>query len=164
MADPPHDSPYPPREHPETPTEFSEITDQIAIGTNMCCGVHAQQLVDRGFTADIDLEEERQELPPSLPAYLWLPVKDHEAPTQDQLALGTAFMQAAIDRGAKVYVHCRVGHGRSPTMVAAYFIIQGMTTEEAIHRIQERRPEAHPEAQQVDALREFERSVRASKS
>lgn len=155
------DSPYPPREHPPVPTEFSQITENLYVGTNMCCGVHGQKLTEKGFTADLDLEEERQELPPNVPAYLWLPVKDHAAPSQEQLAVGASFVDAVARRGGKVYVHCRQGHGRGPTVAAAYFIAQGMSTGEAIKRVQEGRPEAHPEAVQVEALGEFERTVRS---
>lgn len=151
-------SPYPPQEHPPTPTEFSKVTENLYVGTNMCCGAHGQKLAEMGFTADLDLEEQRQEFPPRVPAYLWLPVKDHQAPSPEQLALGVAFLDAVVQRGGKVYVHCRAGHGRSPTLAAAYFIAQGMSVAEAIKRVQDGRPEAHPETAQVEALKEFERT------
>lgn len=61
--------------------EYSQITDDIFIGTNMCCGMHAQDLQSLGIETDIDLEEERQEAPSHLAVYLWLPVKDLQAPT-----------------------------------------------------------------------------------
>lgn len=144
--------------HPEKPTELSRITDQLFVGTNMCCGVHGEKLAELGFTVDLDLEEERQESPPRLTAYLWLPVEDHRAPTQQQLALGVAFIGEVVASGGKVFVHCRQGHGRGPTLAAAYFIAQGKSTREAIQLVQSGRPEAHPEPPQVAALQEFERS------
>ena len=157
-------NPISPKEHPPTPTEFSKITDSLYVGTNMCCGVHSEKLTELGATADLDLEEDRQELPPHVSAYLWLPVPDHAVPTHEQLALGAAFIDAVAKQGGRVYVHCRVGQGRGPTMAAAYFISQGMTTDEAIARVQQGRPEAHPEPVQVEALRAFERTVRTSRS
>lgn len=148
------------KEHPPIPTEFSNITDFLSVGTNMCCGAHSEKLMQLGITADLDLEEDRQELPPHVSAYLWLPVPDHAAPTQAQLALGSAFIGAVAQQGGRVFVHCRAGHGRSPTMAAAYFITRGMTTDEAITRVQQGRPEAHPEPPQVLALRQFEQTRR----
>ncbi|MDP3685695.1 MAG: dual specificity protein phosphatase family protein [bacterium] len=148
-----------PKKHSPVPTEFSTITDFLSVGTNMCCGAHGEKLAELGATADLDLEEERQELPPHVSAYLWLPVRDHAAPSREQLSLGAAFIDAVAKQGGRVYVHCRVGLGRSPTMAAAYFITQGMTTDGAIARVQQGRPEAHPEPVQVDALRAFEQSV-----
>lgn len=161
MNTPPDFGPFPPREHPPLPVEFSKITEHLYVGTNMCCGVHQTILTDMGFTAELDLEEERQEVPPRIPAYLWLPVRDHAAPSLVQLELGAAFIDAVAALGGKVYVHCRQGHGRSPTVAAAYFITRGLNTEEAVRRVQAGRPEAHPETSQVEALRKFEALVRS---
>ena len=150
--------------HPEPAhahTEYSKITDQLYVGTNMCCGMHGQQLAKLGLTADLDLEEERQELPPTIPAYLWLPVKDHAAPTHGQMLVGATFIDAVIRGGGKVYIHCRQGHGRGPTMAAAYFIQAGLTVDEAIAKVRAGRPGAHPEPPQVGALKRFARSLKA---
>ncbi len=135
--------------------EFSQITDQIYIGTNMCCSVHAGKLSELGLYADIDLEEERQESPPEVEVYLWLPVKDLSAPTKTQLDIGVKALDALVKDGKKVYVHCKNGHGRSPTLVAAYFISQGLSMDEAIKKIEEKRPEIHLEDVQLKALKNF---------
>lgn len=65
--------------------QFNQITDLIYLGTNLCCTMipHVKVLLDLGIKADIDLEEERQEQTPNIYTYLWLPVKDHYAPTQE---------------------------------------------------------------------------------
>ncbi len=47
--------------HPniDPPFEFSQITDNVFIGTNSCCQAHfAAQLLDRGVSPDITLEGE----------------------------------------------------------------------------------------------------------
>lgn len=150
---------HPEPDHPHA--EFSKITDQFFVGTNMCCQAHEGKLTRMGFAADLDLEEDRQELPPKVPAYLWLPVRDHAAPSQEQLRVGSSFIDAVVRGGGKVYVHCRAGHGRGPTVAAAYFIAQGMTTDEAIAKVRTGRPGAHPEPPQVEALRAFEGRVRS---
>ena len=137
--------------------EFSRITEQIFLGTNLCCLVtsHIQILLGLGVFADIDLEEERQNAAPAVPVYLWLPVVDHGAPVCEQIDAGVALMDSMIKRGKKIYVHCRNGHGRSPTLVAAYFIYKGKTVEKAIEAIKVKRPEIHLREVQVVALEDY---------
>lgn len=142
-------------DHPKF--EYSQITEQIFIGTNMCCQMHMGKLTDLGIEADIDLEEERQEAPPQIAVYLWLPVKDLQAPTLVQLESGVALIDQIAKAGKKVYVHCKNGHGRSPTLVAAYFIFHGMTPVEALEKIKGKRPEIHLEQVQIEALNNFVR-------
>lgn len=140
--------------------EFSKISDQIYLGSNMCCGHHFSKLEDLGIAADIDLEEEKSERPRDLQIYLWLPVKDHTAPTQTQLATGAAAIDKVVEAGKKVYVHCRSGHGRAPTMVAAYFILTGKKPAEAFKIVKEKRPEVHLEEVQFQALEVFWKKLR----
>ena len=59
-----------------------------------------------------------------------------------------------------VYVHCHEGHGRAPTVVAAYYIAQGKTTDEALAYIAEKRPTIHPNKKQIAALRAYEKSLK----
>ena len=139
--------------------EYSHITPQITIGTNMCCSMHEKDLVKLGFEADTDLEQERQETPPKIDFYLWLPIKDHSAPSQDQLKVGALFIKDLVEAGKKIYVHCKNGHGRAPTLVAAYFILQGMSVDKAIKTIAAKRPEIHLEPPQLKALDEFASAV-----
>lgn len=142
--------------------EFTEITPLITIGTNMCCDVHGAALAESGFFADIDLENERQELPPQLQIYLWLPTPDGQAPALDQFLVGVRTIHELVGLKRKIYVHCKNGHGRSPTLVIAYFIATGLKLEEAYHRVWSKRPEIHLHKSQESALREFERSYRGS--
>lgn len=137
--------------------QFNQITDLIYLGTNLCCTImpHIKVLLDLGIKADIDLEEERQEQTPNIDTYLWLPVKDHYAPTQSQLDTGVAVINSLVKNQNKVYIHCRNGHGRSPTLVAAYFISQGTEVDEAIEKIRSKRPEIHIREVQMEALNKF---------
>lgn len=145
----------------EHQTEYSKITDQIYIGSDLCrgpvCPVHTVEFKKLGICGEINLEVENPEMPPkSIDVYLWLPVVDKEAPSQDQLMIGTAALKQMIDLGNTVYVHCRNGHGRSPTLVAAYLIrYQKMSVDEAIESVAKKRPEVHLEDRQKMALQEF---------
>lgn len=137
--------------------EFNQITDLIYLGTNLCCNTvpHIKILQDFGIKADIDLEEERQEQTPEIDTYLWLPVKDHSAPTQEQLDTGVAAIDSLVKNGKKIYLHCKNGHGRSPTLLAAYFISQGMEVNDAIKKIRAKRSEIHIRKVQIEALNKF---------
>lgn len=140
--------------------EYSAITPLITIGTNMCCDVHGATLTTQGYGADIDLEAERQELPPTIESYLWLPTPDGQAPTQDQLWVGSAAIAQFVTLKKRVYVHCQHGHGRSPTLVIAYLIATGKSLDRAEPFVRSRRPEIHLTEVQLAALREFERRFR----
>lgn len=141
--------------------DLSQITEFVFLGTNLCCLArsHIQILLDLGVTAEIDLEKERQDAAPDVEVYLWLPVADKTAPSMDQFAAGVTLMTDMTKRGKKVYVHCQYGHGRSPTLVAAYLIAQGKTVMEAIETIKAARPEVHLEDVQTQALEEYYKTI-----
>lgn len=144
--------------------DYSKITDQIYIGSDLCkggiCKIHGDEFKSLGVNVEINLSAERNELPPKEleVAYCWLPTVDGHSPGTTQLDMGTAIMQEAIKDGKVVYVHCTNGHGRSPTLVAAYLIRFGRkSVDEAINTVITNRREAHFEKEQKTALEEFER-------
>jgi protein-tyrosine phosphatase len=74
----------------------------------------------------------------------------------DQLTIGSSLINEAVENGNIIYVHCAHGHGRSPTMVTAYFIrYQEMMVENAINFVKQRRSEIHIEKIQKEALEKF---------
>ncbi|MEX0617033.1 MAG: dual specificity protein phosphatase family protein [Candidatus Woykebacteria bacterium] len=142
-----------------TAFNYSKITDQIFIGTNQCCKLHFdEKLLSQGITADISLEDESLDTPYGVNYFLWLPTKNHHAPSEQQLLLGAVTIDLLTELGSKVYVHCQNGHGRAPTLVAAYFISQGGSVKEAINLIKTKRPEIHLTKEQLHALEHFEKS------
>ena len=141
--------------------EYSEITPDIFLGTNMCCQVHFdEELSKKGVTADISLEEERLDAPFGVESFLWLPTKDDRPPNPSQLQVGVDTIASLIKNGEKVYVHCKFGHGRSPTLVAAYLISQGKSVEDALSIIKEQRPSIHLDPSQIKALEAFQEQQR----
>jgi dual specificity MAP kinase phosphatase len=88
---------------------------------------------------------------------LHLPTPDYYAPTQKQLEKGVKFIQNEVDEGGKVYIHCRQGEGRGPTMAIAYLISTGLTLEHAIQLVKKVRTFIHPTKDQLKALRNFEK-------
>ena len=140
--------------------EYNKITDYIFLGTNQCCQVHfKKELLKKGIKADISLEGEKLDMPFGVDYYLWLPTKDHTAPSQKQLKVGVDFIESLIKNKEKVYVHCQRGHGRAPTLVAAYLISKGKTIEEAYEFIKKKRKTIHPNKLQKSALMRFIKNV-----
>lgn len=137
------------------PLDYHYIADGLYIGTNQCCvlGI-AEVLQKEGITADISLEDIRLDQPFGVELYLWLPTPDHVPPTQDQLGIGIETIGSLVKRKKKVYVHCKQGHGRATTLVAAYFISKGLRPESAYALIKKRRPAVHLQDSQMEALRE----------
>lgn len=141
--------------------DYSQIEDQIYIGSDLCeggvCPIHEVEFKELGVDVEINLSAERNETPPEfVTSYTWLPVVDGYSPTQIQLDIGTSVMDAAIKQGHTVYTHCKNGHGRSPTLVAAYYIrYKGMGVEEANKLLKEKRSEIHIEEDQFEELRKF---------
>lgn len=108
-------------------SDYSKIDNNIFIGSDLCkglyCPMHSEEFKRLGISAEINLEVERNEQPTTgVEIYLWLPTIDDTCPTTDQLTVGTTMIDQICKSMKKVYVHCRNGHGRSPTLVVAYFV------------------------------------------
>jgi protein-tyrosine phosphatase len=143
-------------EHSQNKLDFDYIVDGIYIGTNQCCQTHFDEnLIKGGVSADVSLEEERIDAPFGVEFYVWIPVKNHMPPTPEQLEFGVSVLEKLVSMGKKVYVHCKNGHGRAPTLVAAYLIKKGKSPIEAEAFIKSKRPSMHLEEVQREALQNF---------
>lgn len=143
--------------HPSNPElDYNYIIDGIYIGTNQCCVMGlADVLKKEGITADISLEENRLDAPFGVDVYLWIPVVDHEAPTQEQLSFGAESIERLIAQERKIYIHCKNGHGRAPTLVSAYLIRKGYEPQKAIEFIASKRKGVHTHKPQEEALQKY---------
>lgn len=147
-------------EHPQIKTlEYNYIADGIYIGNNQCCQIHFdEKLKKEGVVVDISLEEEQVDVPFGVEFYVWLPIKNHTAPTQEQLDFGVSVLEKLVAIKKRIYIHCQNGHGRAPTIIAAYLIKKGKSVDEAIEFIKTKRPSIHLEEVQKEALRKFSKS------
>jgi len=141
--------------------DYSKITDNIYIGSDLCrgtyCPTHSEEFKKLDIRAEINLSKEKKEVPPDeILSYTWIPVADGDTPNEEQVDMGTSAINEAISKNNNVYVHCKNGHGRSPTMVAAYLIrYRGTTLEKAEKIIKEKRLEIHIENIQKQGLRKY---------
>jgi protein-tyrosine phosphatase len=97
---------------------------------------------ERGITAVLNLRREHDDRKREIctDRYLYLPTTDNTPPSIEDLQRGVDFIGKELADGGAVYVHCGVGVGRAPTMVAAYLISQGMTPLQAWKHIRRIRP------------------------
>jgi len=142
-------------------TDYSQINENIYLGSDLCegmvCPIHSVEFKKLGINSEINLSSEKKEIPPDgIDSYSWIPVVDGYAPNQSQLDIGTSIINEAVKENKKIYIHCKNGHGRSPTLIVAYYMLFGkMNLEEAESLIKKKRPEIHIEDTQRQELRKF---------
>jgi protein-tyrosine phosphatase len=137
--------------------KYSQITPQIYVGPQYRLA-GKRRLESLGIRASLNLRDEFDDRAYglNLEQHCYLPTLDNHAPTMHQLEQGNQFIQQILAQSGKVYIHCRGGIGRAPTMTAAYLLQTGLTLEEAIRLIKETRPFIKIMPLQLQRLREFE--------
>lgn len=139
--------------------DYDQISDTVFIGSNMCCQFgFDKELLAKGVRADISLEKERIDTPVGVDYFLWLPTEDMHAPTQDALLMGVQALEFFAHGNIKVFIHCKNGHGRAPTLYCAFLMSTGMDLESAVAALKARRPSVHINDLQLKALETFQHS------
>ncbi len=94
--------------------------------------------------------------------YLTLELED--TPGQEVLHLleqAHKFIEAAVQQGGGVLIHCQAGVSRSVTIAASYLMRQQkMTAEEALEYVRSKRPAAKPISYFVEQLKLYEATLR----
>ena len=142
---------------------YSAVTPQLWVGPQYRRWGKSV-LERRGVTAGVNLriEFDDAEHGLALADYCHLPTVDDDALTADHFERGVAFIREQVMRGGTVYIHCKAGVGRAPTMAAAYLIAEGMSADEAIALIKTVRPFITITPPQMEALRASEASLRSA--
>jgi len=140
---------------------YSRITPEIYVGPQISL-VGKKQLKAWGIASSINMRDEFDDAAHDLGLkhYCYLPTDDGQAPTIQQLEQGIAFIQQMLGQNEKVYIHCRSGVGRAPTMAAAYFMRQGYTMNDAVRLIGQARPFINITLAQLEVLRQLEQRRR----
>jgi protein tyrosine phosphatase (PTP) superfamily phosphohydrolase (DUF442 family) len=142
---------------------FSKISENLYIGTTPKAKDY-ELLHKLGVELVINIRfgfpPARDPISPPMKS-LWLPVIDSPIFPISIHALQIGVQEAlkVIDRGGVVYAHCSRGRHRGPAMGACILIAQGMSPEEAMRLIEQRRPVADPHAWYIQRrIMEFART------
>ncbi len=137
-----------------------KITAQLFLGSQYS-HIGLEKLRTLGITAIINMREhsDYEEARYKGIKYLHLPTVDNTPPTLQDLIRGADFADQEIRNGGKVYMHCKHGLGRGPTMAIAYLIKTGLTFDDAFALVKSIRTFIDPRPGQVARLRELEGRV-----
>ena len=106
-----------------------------------------RKLLEAGVSFFVDLTEEGELVPyepilreeaeamGKVVEYHRMPIRDLTAPTPEVMAHILDTIDAALEDGHVVYVHCWGGKGRTGTVVGCYLVRHGMAGEEALETI-----------------------------
>jgi protein-tyrosine phosphatase len=137
-------------------------------------------LLDAGVTHWVDLTEEIDPLAPyddvlvelaeergTTVSYTRLSIPDMDVPPAERMTEILDAIDAALDAGGTVYVHCWGGIGRTGTTVACWFVRRRHDAEAALEQVQrlydtmtEEKRSANPHSPQTEAQRRFVRAWR----
>jgi atypical dual specificity phosphatase len=70
-------------------------------------------------------------------------------------------IKKAHERNMGVSIHCHFGRGRTGTILACWFVDQGMTAEQAIRHVRRLRPGSVETAEQEMLVHDFEKASRS---
>lgn len=139
---------------------YSRVTPQLYVGPQFNA-IGKRVLEREGITAVVNLRTEFDDAAHGLafPHYCYLPTIDDDSPSVEHFQRGVDFVATQIAAGGKVYIHCKAGVGRAPTLAAAYFIAQGDSLDAAIARIKQTRPFITITPPQMAALRTYAAAI-----
>ena len=147
--------------------EVAWITPELALGPRFEKS-QAGALARAGIGSVIDVRSEASDDEEALAKHdirlCHLPVDDRQTPTQTQFEEATKWALKEIAAGRRIYVHCRSGIGRSPSLAIAILMAMGYPLPDAYDAVRRRRAWATLSAGQWEALEQFERSLQARRS
>jgi predicted ATP-grasp superfamily ATP-dependent carboligase/predicted protein tyrosine phosphatase len=80
-----------------------------------------------------------------------IPLTDDKAPDTDTFVHIISFVDQLLKNG-RVYIHCRLGRGRTPTIVLGWLLLHGLDLDEAFALLYSRRPYSNPNLAQKESL------------
>jgi len=100
---------------------------------------------DRGITAVIDMDGDLDLGIPSIPnhmLYIYFPIFDEGLPNLNKLHAVARLVARLVTQGERVLAHCGMGFNRSALVAGLALTYLGMTGEDAVALLREKRPGA----------------------
>ena len=140
---------------------YDQIGENLFLGCRLF-STDRRRIQGLGISAVLDLTCEFPEVRflREGTVYQCIPVLDTRAPTLSELERGVEWLSNRVAKGP-TYLHCALGHGRSATFLTAYLLYSdtGLTVEEAISLVTQRRPGVGIHPIQFERLQEFKESL-----
>jgi len=161
------------------PFVFGSVTPRLLAGREPRTAAHVAALRQQGVTHVLDLRQPEEWTGPgrlgaeALPSLeensitrLNVPVEDGGAPTPAAFDRAVAFIQDAfLQRGTRVYVHCRAGIERTGAVLVAWWAWEhGAAAAESLDAIQRTKPDTAPLGHQLRAARDWLHSPRPGRT
>ncbi|HMO35750.1 MAG TPA: dual specificity protein phosphatase family protein [Gemmatales bacterium] len=86
-----------------------------------------------------------------------IPILDFTAPTQQDFQAAIEAIRKAKESGLGAAVHCAAGMGRTGTILAGWFVAEGMSSTDAIRHVRQLRPGSIETSEQEEAIHLFAR-------
>jgi protein-tyrosine phosphatase len=138
---------------------MSWVTEHLAVGGR----VHPEDilaLARAGVTHVIDTRSEHCDDPEAMTKgqieLLYLPTPDTYPLTVAQLTEGAKWANERMQQGGRVLIHCEHGVGRSVLLTCAVLVYAGMSANDALLLVKQKRWQAGPNRRQIERLKEFE--------
>ena len=126
----------------DDPDEGSSFSDFAEVAPGLFVGAHPEpeDPFDLGATVVVCLASGTsvRSVPRDGVLVHW-PIEDGPVPDPDTLRGVASLIAGCLKSGAVVYVHCQAGMNRSALVTARILIEQGMTAEQSIETVRERR-------------------------
>jgi atypical dual specificity phosphatase len=90
---------------------------------------------------------------------LHLPIYDREPPTVAQIQMLLRRMEILLAKGQVLAVHCFAGLGRTGTVLAAWWVREGLTAHEALRRVRLINPDYVQHPEQEAFLTQYEDTI-----
>ncbi len=118
-----------------------------------------RRLTELGVTHVADLREEAADNEGVMGAlglrWMRLPIPDRAAPSIDDVERLIAWWEGERSEERALYLHCRAGFGRTPTVAIALLVHKGMPLMDAHRHVRAARPAAQPTEAQMAFLESF---------
>lgn len=139
------------------------IPNHLAVGSFPKLDNEIAYLSRVGITSVLCLTERKEvKVPQDIKnRFVWrnVPIPDGATggvPKVEQFEEACTILSRWGKKGHATYVHCLAGVGRSPSVCALYLTqLEGISLEEAIAKVQDRHPYAHPDPAQITVMQKF---------
>ena len=142
----------------QAPRHFDWMIPERLVATALPSSDDLRELKRQGIDVIISLSSgtpSRELLEELSLKHHHFPMSDMSAPEVGLVERFVGILEHELDQGQNVAVHCGAGLGRTGTLLACYFVNEGLSADEAIQRVRKHRPGSIESHQQEEAVHRY---------